>query len=333
MFNFLTTLLALLAFAGSTSAQQPSQPTNTQTASSQWAHYPDSLPRFDFSGDKLKAQWPLLAAGTGLPWPDEMYFQEMVKRYPKLIDYVLEHENLNTIHPALLAAEHGDYSQLAVEVQQVWRLHFQGQFQQAYELGMTLGPAGYVPALYSKLIYTTLLVDSNEVKQQQFLEVQELAESLLPVAADYSFLVFGSSYAKARRLEIMSTTEAGASGLLSPTKETLESLYEQFPDSVLYPAMLGGIHAGIIDRVGGFVGSLTYGASEEDANNMFTLVLEKESRLPVLYNEYAKALSRIDLDDNIKRIKQLYEQCSLLEVYSAEEALNQEECIQQISVL
>ena len=110
-------------------------------------------------------------------------------------------------------------------------------------------------------------------------------------------------------------------------------MYEQFPDSVLYPAMLGGIHAGIIDRVGEFVGSLTYGASEEDANNMFTLVLEKESRLPVLYNEYAKALSRIDLDDNIKRIKQLYEQCSLLKVYSAEEALNQEECIQQISVL
>jgi len=307
------------------------QTTAAEETKQNWQAYPDTLPTFDYSGEQLKQNWPLLAAGTRLPWPDEAYIAQMIEQYPQLHGYGEKLIAEGNDHPALKAALNNDFELMAKDVQNVWRLHFEGQYQQAYELGMDLGPAGYLPALYSKLIYITFLVSDPEEKIRQFLEVNQLAIELKPLAAGYAFLEFGDAYEKARRLELMPTSTAGTSGLLSPTMETLEALYKADPDSPLYPAMLGGMHAGVIERVGSFVGSITYGVSEDEAIEMFEAALAKESRLPVLYNEYAQALSRIDEDDYKDKIKTLYQQCSLLTPHSAEEALNQSLCIEKVS--
>ena len=315
----LTTCLALPGFA-----QQ-----NSQT----WSSYPGSLPVFNYEGKLLKQSWPLLAAGTRLPWPDEAYMAQMISEYPALHEYTQQLVDNGQSHPALIAALNKDYTLLAAQVQQVWRFHFEGQYQQAYELGMKLGPAGYLPALYSKLIHTTFLITTSDEKELQFKQVEELANTLKPLADDYPFLDFGNAYQKARRLELMSTSAAASSGLLSDTMDRLKVLYKQDPDSPLYPAMLGGIHAGVIERVGGFVGSMTYGVSESEAIEMFENALAKESRLPVLYNEFAQALIRIDGNEHQEKIRTLLEQCTLLTPYSAEEALNQDKCIQLISAL
>lgn len=298
-----------------------------------WQPYPATLPVFDYQGDRLQQQWPILAAGTRLPWPDEAYMAQMIADYPALHEYTQQLVNEGHSHPALIAALKEDYSPLAQQIQQVWRLHFEGHYQQAYNLGMQLGPAGYLPAIYSKLIHITFLVESAEQKEQQFQQVNQLAITLKPMAEDYPFLDFGDAYQMARRLELMSTSAAASSGLMSDTMEILEALYQQDPDSPLYPAMLGGIHAGVIERVGGFVGKMTYGVSATEAIEMFEKALLKEARLPVLYNEFAQALQRLDAEDHKEKIRSLLERCTLLVPYSAEEALNQDKCIQQISEL
>ena len=304
-----------------------------QQGNGTWPAYPESLPAFNYQGNLLQQNWPILAAGTRLPWPDEVYMAKMIEDYPALHKYAERLVKEGNTNPALLSALDKDYSLLATEVQQVWRLHFEGQYQQAYQLGMQLGPAGYLPALYSKLIHITFLIESNEDKEKHFQQVNSLALTLKPLADDYPFLDFGDAYQKARRLELMSTSEAAASGMMSETMDILEVLYEQDPDSPLYPAMLGGIHAGVIERVGGFVGKMTYGVSEEEATSMFEKALHKEARLPVLYHEFAQALVRIDADEHKEKIRSLLEQCTLLTPYSAEEALNQDKCIQLISEL
>ena len=90
--------------------------------------------------------------------------------------------------------------------------------------------------------------------------------------------------------------------------------------------MLAGIDAGIIERVGGFIGGMTYGADEEQAIELFDTALKQESRLAVLYNEYSQALIRLDDSDYSAKLDLLLQTCINLPVYSAEEALNQQVC-------
>ena len=140
----------------------------SHAAIADWLTYPADLPQFDYSGERLQQHWSLLNQGTAQPWPDEHFLTDMLDRYPGLKEYSLGLANQPGAHPALLALQQNDLSPLAEATQNVWRLHYQGQFRQAYELGMQLGPAGAVPALYSKLMYAALLVTDKEQKLALF---------------------------------------------------------------------------------------------------------------------------------------------------------------------
>jgi len=296
------------------------------SAHSTWQPYPDDLPQFDYSGLKLQQNWEILSVGTRLPWPNAQFIEKMMGEFPQLSQQLIQIAKQTDSHPALKPILQQDYQALASELQQVWRFHFQGQYQHAYELGMQLGPAGLLPAIYSKLVHTTFLIENNNEKQQQFLAVDRLTQALIPLAPDYNFLLFGDAYQKARRLELMSTTEATASGLLGPTQDVLKSLHQEYPNNQLYSAMLAGIDAGIIERVGSFLGGMTYGADEDKAIQLFNQALRQENRLAVLYHEYAQVLIRLDDSDHDEKLHQILSACIALPVFSAEEALNQQGC-------
>lgn len=298
-------------------------PAETQIS---WPQYSEQMPQFDYAGDRLQENWPLLAAGTELPWPDADFVKDMMLRFPEFTKQLLSLAQKPEAHPALIAALDENYIPLAEALQQVWRLHYQGSFQQAYELGMQLGPAGLLPAVYSKLIHTTFLIADNKSKTERFLEVDEVTKELLPLAPDYRFLIFGDAYQQARRLELLSTSAAGVSGLLGPTQKSLKKLRKKSPNNALYMAMLAGIDAGIIERVGGFVGGMTYGADEDRTIELFNQAIKQESRLAVLFNEYSQALIRLDDSVYDDMLDDLLQRCLALTVYSAEEALNQQVC-------
>ena len=293
---------------------------------SQWIAYPEDLEQFDYTGEKLQQYWPQLTAATGLPWPDEAFFQAMMIKFPQLA-IELEHKAKEDTAPAALKATlNNNYQPLALAVQQVWRLHYQGQYEQANQLGMSLSPAGLFPALYAKLIYTTYLVTNNKEKEDSFLEVDQAIMQVWPIANNYHYIIFGDAYQKARRLDLMSTPAATASGLLGPTQKNLKKLHKEFPDNPLYSAMLAGIDAGIIQRVGNFVGRITYGANEARTIKLFQQALNTQPNLAVLYNEFAQVILRLDNSDYDELLLTSLRQCDQLTIYSAEEALNQKSC-------
>lgn len=298
-----------------------------------WFTYPAELPQFHYDGDRLKQNWPLLSQGTAQPWPDAAFLLDMLKRYPQLRSYSLELAARPGAHPALKALQQQNLQPLATATQEVWRLHYQGQFQQAYELGMQLGPAGAVPALYSKLMYAALMVRDKEQKLALFREAAAESERLLPLAEGYGFAEFGLLYARARTLELLDTSAASASGFLGSTQEALRDLSGRYPEQALYPASLGGVQAGIVERVGSFVGRITYGATEARALESFEQALRLQPNLPVIYLEFSVALSRLDKRKYHQRIQELLGQCVKLPVYSAEEALNQARCSAELRQL
>ena len=293
---------------------------------SQWLDYPKNLKQFDYAGDKLQQKWPQLTAATNLPWPDDAFIQAMMLQFPQLADQLKQRAEDEHAPTALKATLNNNYQPLALAVQQVWRLHYQGQYEQAYQLGMSLSPAGLFPALYAKLIHASYLVSDLKKKEARFIEVDQVIAQVLPIANNYHFIIFGDAYQKARRLELMSTPAATASGLLGPTQDSLRQLQQEFPNSPLYSAMLAGIDAGIIERVGNFVGSLTYGADEDKSIKLFQQALKAQPNLAILHNEFAQVILRLDNSDYDDMLLSSLNQCDQLTVYSAEEALNQVTC-------
>lgn len=293
---------------------------------SDWVNYPDDLEQFDYSEHKLQKYWPKLAAATGLPWPDEAFIKEMMSEFPQLAEQLKEKAQHSNAPESLKAILSQNYQPLALAVQQAWRFHYQGQYQQAYELGITLAPAGLFPALYAKLIHTSYLVTDTDDKEKAYLEIDHVIAEILPKTNNFQFLIFGDAYQKARRLELMSTPAATASGLLGPTQDNLRKLHNESPNNPLYSAMLAGINAGVIERVGGFVGGLTYGADEEEAIELFKLAVKNQPDLAILYNEFAQAILRLDDSTYGGLLLEILNQCDQLIAYSAEEALNQINC-------
>lgn len=298
----------------------------TISSHSEWMTYPEDLQQFDYSGENLQQHWPQLSAATGLPWPNEAFLQTMMIKFPQLEKELHKDAQKDSAPEALKAVLDNNYQPLALAIQQVWRLHYQGQYEQANQLGMTLSSAGLFPALYAKLIYTTYLVTNNKEKNDRFTEIGQTIAQILPVADNYPFIIFGNAYQKTRRLELMSTPEATASGLLGPTQHDLRELHKKFPDSPLYSAMLAGLDAGVIERVGNFIGGITYGVDEEETIELFQQALKAQPNLALLHNEFAQVLLRLDDSDYDKLLLTSLKRCAELTIYSAEEALNQKSC-------
>ena len=326
----LNTFFILFYFVSFTPSLIANETTKNVKEVNGWIAYPQTLPKFDYSGNLLEQHWPLLTAGIQLQWPDSIFVEDMMHKFPILFAQLTDLANQPDSHPSLAPILQQNYQPLAEAIQQVWRFHYQGQYQQAYELGMSLGPAGLLPALYAKIIHTTLLTN-NDDKAEKFLEVDAIMKPLIPQLQNFNFFIFGDAYQKARRLELLSTTEATTSGLLGPTQEALRTLYKEAPHHPLYSAMLAGIDAGIIERVGGFLGGMSYGADEDRVIKLFDDALDQEKRLAVLYNEYAQALIRLDDSDYDSKLNRLLLTCTNLQVYSAEEALNQQACANLIA--
>jgi len=295
-----------------------------------WTPYPSGLPQFDYQGERLAQFWPQLMMGPARPFPTADYLQDYFRRYPAVLSRTRELAAAADAADALKAVNDHNFEPLAQAVQQVWRLHYEGRFKQARQLGLSLGPVGAIPGLYAQMMYATLIVSEPEEKLRLLREAAALSEQLLPLAADDAFARFGLAYARARILELLPTSEASASGYLGDTRDTLQSLMEENPGNPLYPAMLGGIHAGVVARVGGFLGRLTYGSSTSKAIAAFDQALANEPRLPVIYFEYARALGMIDAEKYRQTQQQLRQACLQQQVFSAEEALNQRQCREQL---
>src|SRR5690606_3060873 len=91
---------------------------------SAWARFPHDNKGFDDAGDTLKKAWSQLHAGDAEPFPDEKRAAALIKAAGK-------------------AAPKGqDAGALAEALQAAWRAFHRGDFQQAYEAGLALGPVG-----------------------------------------------------------------------------------------------------------------------------------------------------------------------------------------------
>ena len=270
-------------------------------ADENWKSFPQDQSAYDYSGDKLRSAWPQLTRGfgTNYPFPDAAWVIKMAKQNPQALEQSLATGMAFTGKPEEAAA-------YAAQLQDVWRLMFRGDFAQAKADGLKLGVGGQVPAMFAQVTYALFLAPDQASKQKLLEEVISYTDQAGELVNADPMAMFGRVYAKARLGEDLPIAVVLKRGYTSQIPDELDALLKKSPNQPYALALYGGYHAGVIRKVGAFVGNMTYGVDDDKMEQFFARSFKQANNLPIGHYEYANALTYVYGDDeHAKALKEL----------------------------
>lgn len=251
-----------------------------------WNKVPYDTTYFTYTDEQLKEKWDYLMRGMKVPYPSAAYIKKQFEKYPFLKEGI---EDFN-----------GDYAALEKRYLHAWRLFFAGDFQEAREVGLKLGPMGNVPSLFAQLMYAIYLTDRQTVKYMLLQDVSNVArqyfKDIEPMEQDPETKAFaaavrlGYAYAIARIAEESPIPIVVARRYIGKIKGNSDLITEIMPDHPLGHAFRAGVDAGIMRRVGKFTGRMTYGARTTTVEESFSEALKLAPDIPIVAYEYGNAL-------------------------------------------
>jgi hypothetical protein len=194
--------------------------------------------------------------------------------------------------------------------QDAWRAYHRGDFEAAARQGEALGAIGSNAAAKAINIYATYLVEDRDEKIALFLRGAALAESLQKSAPDNANAHYLHAQALGRYSQCISVAKALAQGLGGKIKHSLETalrLEKRHADAHI---ALGAYHAEVVDKIGGMIASLTYGASKEAAMKHFEEAMKLNPSSAIARMEYANALAMLFGAAKLKQATTLYEEAA-----------------------
>lgn len=270
-------------------------------ADENWKPFAQDQSAYDYSGDKLHDAWPQLTRGFGAnyPFPDADWVIKMAKQNPKAVQMTVDAGLGFSGKPEEAAA-------YAAQLQDVWRLMFRGDFAQAKTDGLKLGVGGQVPAMFAQVVYALFLAPDQDSKQKLLEEVISYTDQAGPLVNADPMAMFGRVYAKARLGEELPVAVVLKRGYTSQIPKELDALLKKSPNQPYALALYGGYQAGVIRKVGSFVGGLTYGVDADKMEQYFARSFKQANNLPIGHYEYANALTYVYGDDEYaKALSQL----------------------------
>lgn len=246
------------------------------TKPGRWAAFPHAQDGFDYAGAALKKAWPELHRGDQEPFPDAAELKSRLKRYPEVAEAIPDYD--------------GDAAGLAARLQDAWRAYHRGDFQQAFEAGVALGPLGACVANKAQGIHAVYLLDDERARLEAFKAVAERAERAAEAMPDDVNAHYFRAFALGRYSQGISVAKALAQGLGGKIRDSLERAVALNPKHAEAHTALGLYHAEVIDKVGSMIGGLTYGAKASRGIEHFQTALELTPNAPIAWIEYANGL-------------------------------------------
>lgn len=210
------------------------------------------------------------------------------------------------------------------QVQEAWRLYHQGEFQQAYELGLSLGLSGCAVANKAAVIYATYLEKSEKKRLELFGEAAARAEEQIAAMPKYPNAHYFHALALGRYSRGISVAKALTQGLGTRVKQSLAQTLKLEPDHADAHIALGAFHAEVIDKVGAMVGGLTYGAKKEASIEHFEKALKLNPDSAIARVEYANGLVMMFGQAKMKQAEKFYEEAAACKAMDAMERLDVE---------
>ncbi|MCC5811615.1 MAG: hypothetical protein JJU06_14690 [Ectothiorhodospiraceae bacterium] len=241
----------------------------------EWETLPADFPDFQYSEEELHALWDTLHLRDGLPWPDADYVSKW-------------------------GESAGNAEAVAASLVEGWRLYHAGEFQRAYEIGTEAGPAGNLLAGRAWLTYASHVPEDSEIRaamlaegSERFTQRMEARDGETPAWEHMGLALMLGQYSKT-----LSTGRAVREGIPGTVRDHLDKALDKHPDLPAALGTYGGYHTELIDRVGGMLARMTYGASRDAARDYFERALEADPKLVMARTEFGEALLRLDDDAN-----------------------------------
>jgi tetratricopeptide (TPR) repeat protein len=192
------------------------------------------------------------------------------------------------------------------KAQDAWIAHHAGEFERAAELGLKAGTAGFNAAHKAICIYANYLEKSEARKLKLYEEVAARCEALQKNEPNNVNAYYLHAYALGRYSQGISIVKALSQGLGGKVKASLEQALKLEPRHADAHIALGAYHAEIIDKVGGLIGGMTYGAKKETGMAHFDKALKLNPDSAIARIEYANGMIMLLGKARMKDAEKLY---------------------------
>jgi len=270
-------------------------------AKKNWVAFPHKDKAFDYAGDKLAKAWPKLHAGDQEPFPDEKHVATLLKANPRLGK---------------------DAGVIAAQLQDAWRDFHRGEFQQAYESGIALKALGASVAIKAAGIHASYLVDDDDAKTARYEDLVRLADEAVASLPDLANSHYRRAFAIGRLSQSISIAKALAQGLAGKVRESLDKTLKMEPKHAEAMTAFGLYHAEIVNKVGGMLAKLTYGANAADAEKNLKAALKLTPQSPIAWIEYGNGLLLLHGDKREDDVAEAYDKAANFKALDAMEALD-----------
>lgn len=210
-----------------------------------------------------------------------------------------------------------------------WLAFHNGDFHTAAELALEIGPSALPVLLRAVVAYTDYVCEDEDECTALLEQAYTYAESQLGETDDLN-AQFTTALCMGRYAQSISIVRALKEGLGNKVKHLLTETLKSNEQHAEAHIALGMYHAEIIDKVGGMIGGLTYGASADQAREHLTQGLQLA---PNAINLIEAGNAYLLLDGEKKGMKQatsLYQQAADYTALDALQSLDVDFAVSQV---
>jgi len=208
------------------------------------------------------------------------------------------------------------------DVLEAWRHFHAGEFAQAVEAGRAAGGPGINAAVKAQTVYAHYLEKAEKTKLALFDEAAGWADERRTKAPKDANAHYLYAFALGRYGQGISVAKALAQGFGGKIKEALlTTLKLESKHADAYIAY-GSYQAEVINKVGGLVAGMTYGAKKDSALEHFQKAVKLNPESAIARIEYANGLILLFGKSRIDEATALYEEAAAMKPMDAMERLD-----------
>ena len=210
------------------------------------------------------------------------------------------------------------------DVLDAWRLYHAGAFADAVAAGRKAGGAGINAAVKAQMIYANYLEKSEPAKLALLEEAAGWADTRRREAPKDANAHYLYAYALGRYSQGISIPKALAQGFGGKIKDALLTALKLEPGHADAHTAFGSYQAEIIDKVGGIVAGMTYGAKKDSALEHYQKALKLNPDSAIARIEYANGLILLVGKTRMADAEKLYQEAAAMKPADAMERLDVE---------
>lgn len=205
-----------------------------------------------------------------------------------------------------------------------WRHFHAGEFHKAVQAGRKSGDAGVNAAVKAQCVYANYLEQDPKARLALFEEAAGWADERRGAAPEDANAHYLYAFALGRYGQGISVAKALTQGFGGKIRDALTRALELQPKHAEAATAFGAYQSEVIDKVGGVVAGLTYGAKKESALRHFEQAAKLCPHSPIVHIEHANGLILLFGKARIDDATRLYEKAAAADPADAMERLDVE---------